>query len=84
MEIIDKTKEEQWRLGDVVKKDEYIAMIVQNNDEKYCLMDISTDTSSGYSTCRMALWGYPHETLKELQSANYVDWHKVNTKLVIE
>ena len=47
-------------------------------------MDISTDTSSGYSTCRMALWGYPHETLKELQSANYVDWHKVNTKLVIE
>lgn len=74
MKIVDKTKdkkEEQWQLGDVLKdKDGYKALIVQNDNKKYCLMDIDTCNTSNetYSTNDIDVYGNPCSSVEELYS----------------
>ena len=85
MEIVDKrTKKEEWYLGDVLvsKIGNLTGLIVQSNNGKYCLMDITPNESGNYSTS--SYYGYCCETLTELYSEMHKSWHKVNAKLVIE
>lgn len=48
MEITNK-RNEKWQLGDVlVDEDNHVGLIVKNDDEKYCLMDIDPDNKENY------------------------------------
>ncbi|MGV0057421.1 hypothetical protein ACQ5RW_00965 [Lactobacillus gasseri] len=88
MKIIDKTKdssEEQWQLGDVIKSNcGLLALIVQNDDLNYCLMNITSGYGNCYSTSPFGRASKLHSSLESLYLAYYPKWHKVNAKLVIE
>lgn len=87
MEIIDnRTKKEEWRLGDVLVSGsaQLTGLIVKDNNGKYCLIDITPDESENYSTMDSSYYGNCCETLTELYSEMHQSWHKVNAKLVIE
>ena len=88
MEIIDKTKdkkEEQWQLGDVlVTNTGNISLIVKNNYQKYCLMNIRPGVEWAYSTREDDIFLDSCETLEKLHKKFFPTWHKVNAKLVIE
>ena len=82
MEITNK-RNERWQLGDVlVDEDNHVGLIVKNDDEKYCLMDIDPDNKENYST--ISSYGDCCETLAEFYGEKHRYWHKVNAKLVIE
>ena len=87
MEIIDKrTEKEDWYLGDVLvsKIGNLTGLIVQSNNGKYCLIDITPNDTENYSTVDGSYYGNCCETLTELYSEMHKSWHKVNAKLVIE
>ena len=86
MEIIDnRTKEEQWQLGDVlVTNTGNISLIVKNNYQKYCLMDINPGVEWAYSTREDYIFLDSYASLDELYQSCFPIWHKVNAKLVIE
>lgn len=73
----------QWQLGDVLVDDySHVGLIVKNDDEKYCLIDIVPDNKGNYST--ISHYGNCYETLAEFYGVKHRYWHKVNAKLVIE
>ena len=85
MKVIDKRaeKNEDWNVGDVLVDDySHVGLIVKNDDEKYCLIDIVPDNKGNYST--ISYYGNCYETLAEFYGAKHRYWHKVNAKLVIE
>ncbi len=86
MEIIDKTKKEEWHLGDVlVSKISHLkGLIVKNDNGKYCLIDITPDKPGNYSTMEGHYYGDSCENLTELYIKMGGNWHRVNAKLVIE
>ena len=88
MKVIDKTKdkkEEQWQLGDVlVTNTGNISLIVKNNYQKYCLMNINPGVEWAYSTREDDIFLDSCETLEKLHKKCFPTWHKVNAKLVIE
>jgi hypothetical protein len=90
MKIIDKTndkQEEQWQLGDVLKdKEEHKALIVKDNNDSYCLMDISpeSDIKEQYSIKDGNIYEWPCSSLDRLYRDHSNSWHNVNAKLVIE
>lgn len=87
MEVVDKRKgKEDWYLGDVLvsKVGNLIGLIVQSNNGKYCLIDITPNKAKNYSTMDDSYYGNCCGTLKELYSEMHKSWHKVNAKLVIE
>ena len=87
MEIIDnRTKKEEWRLGDVLVSGsaQLTGLIVKDNNGKYCLIDITPDESGNYSTMEGCYYGDSCENLAELYCKMGPNWHKVNAELVIE
>ena len=69
-----KLKNKKWHLGDIVEDDEgHKAMIVQNNDWEYVLMNISSKDKDAFK-----IWGYfdCSDKLSTLQIRNF-EWHKV-------
>lgn len=87
MKIIDKTNQqkEQWQLGDVVKSNRgLLALIVQNDDLNYCLMNITPSYGNCYSTSPFCRASKLHSSLESLYLTYYPKWHKVNAKLIIE
>lgn len=86
MEVIDKSKNtlDVWELGDVITDGVNIALIVQNNDKDYCVMDITPFNKDIYKANLIGCFGRPEPTLKVLYQAFSSTWHKVNAKLVIE
>lgn len=69
-----KLAKKEWHLGDIVEDDEgHKAMIVQNNDWEYVLMNISSKDKYAFK-----IWGYfdCSDKLSTLQIRNS-EWHKV-------
>lgn len=87
MEVIDKRTERNndWQLGDVlVTNTGNIGLIVKNNYQKYCLMNINPGVEWAYSTNEGDIFANSYASLDELYQSCFSDWHKVNAKLVIE
>lgn len=87
MEVIDKLTERNndWQLGDVlVTNTGNIGLIVKNNYQKYCLMNINPGVEWAYSTREEDIFLDSCETLENLYKEFSPTWHKVNAKLVIE
>lgn len=87
MEVIDKRTERNndWQLGDVlVTNTGNIGLIVKNNYQKYCLMNINPGVEWAYSTREDDIFLGSCETLEKLYKKFFPTWHKVNAKLVIE
>ena len=81
--IVADKRNEKWRLGDVLVTKHYISLIVKDNNENYCLMNIGFD-GFGYSTDKLSIFGKPYKSLENLYQKAFPIWHKVNAKLVIE
>lgn len=76
-----KLEEEQWHLGDIVEDDDgYKAMIVQDNDLDYVLLNITPKNKNAFKISEYLDYS---DDLNVLQRDN-PEWHKVNIKLVIE
>lgn len=87
MKVIDKRTERNndWQLGDVlVTNTGNICLIVKNNYQKYCLMNINPGVEWAYSTREDDIFLASCETLENLYKKFSPTWHKVNAKLVIE
>lgn len=70
----EKLEEKQWHLGDIVKDDEdRRAMIVEDNDGDYVLMDINSKSENAFRINRFFSCA---DNLTELQDEN-PKWHKV-------
>lgn len=87
MEVIDKRTERNndWHVGDVlVTNTGNVGLIVKNNYQKYCLMNINPGVEWAYSTREDDVFLNCCETLEKLYKKFSPTWHKVNAKLVIE
>ena len=87
MKVIDKRAERNndWNVGDVlVTNTGNIGLIVKNNYQKYCLMNINPGVEWAYSTREDDIFLYSCETVEKLYKKFSPTWHKVNAKLVIE
>ena len=83
--VNDNNGNEQWQLGDVlVTNTGNISLIVKNNYQKYCLIDINPGVEGTYSTREDDIFLNSCETLEKLHKKFFPTWHKVNAKLVIE
>lgn len=79
--------DQDWNLGDIiVKKNDYstIAMIVQDDDENYCAMDISPNHVGTYSTDPSEISAGALDTIEEFKEEFSSDWKKVYSKLNIK
>lgn len=87
MKVIDKRAEKNndWNVGDVlVTNTGNIGLIVKNNYQKYCLMNINPGVEWAYSTREDDIFLDSCETVEKLYKKFSPTWHKVNAKLVIE
>lgn len=87
MKVIDKRAERNndWNVGDVlVTNTGNIGLIVKNNYQKYCLMNINPGVEWAYSTREDDIFSDSCETVEKLYKKFSPTWHKVNAKLVIE
>ena len=87
MKVIDKRAERNndWNVGDVlVTNTGNIGLIVKNNYQKYCLMNINPGEEWAYSTREDDIFLDSCETVEKLYKKFSPTWHKVNAKLVIE
>ncbi len=87
MKVIDKRAERNndWNVGDVlVTNTGNIGLIVKNNYQKYCLMNINPGVEWAYSTREDDIFLDSCETVEKLYKKFSPTWHKVNAKLVIE
>lgn len=87
MKVIDKRAERNndWNVGDVlVTNTGNIGLIVKNNYQKYCLMNINPCVEWAYSTREDDIFLDSCETVEKLYKKFSPTWHKVNAKLVIE
>ena len=83
--VNDNNGNEQWQLGDVlVTNTGNMSLIVKNNYQKYCLMDINPGVKWAYSTREDDIFLDSYASLDELYQSCFPSWHKVNAKLVIE
>ena len=72
---VKKLKNEKWHLGDIVEDDKgHKAMIVQDNDLDYVLMDVDSKNKNAFKI--YSHFGYSAE-LSTLQAANSRCWHKI-------
>lgn len=87
MKVINKRAERNndWNVGDVlVTNTGNIGLIVKNNYQKYCLMNINPGVEWAYSTREDDIFLDSCETVEKLYKKFSPTWHKVNAKLVIE
>ena len=87
MKVIDKRAERNndWNVGDVlVTNTGNIGLIVKNNYQKYCLMNINPGVEWAYSTREDDIFLDSCETVEKLYKKFSPTWYKVNAKLVIE
>lgn len=76
-----------WKLGDIIvrKNDpETIAMIVQDDDDQYCAMDISPNHVGTYSTHPSEINAGALETIEEFKEKFQDYWRKVDAELNIK
>ena len=74
--VNDNNGNEEWQLGDVLKRNSNndIGLIVENDMNEYCLVDITTNF----------IFINRYDNIADLQKDSREYWHKVNVKLVIE
>ena len=74
--VNDNNGNEEWQLGDVLKRNSNndIGLIVENDMNEYCLVDITTNF----------IFINRYDNIADLQKDSREYWHKVNAKLVIE
>ena len=78
MEIVDnRTKKEQWQLGDVVTDGINYGLVITDDSSDYMVLNFKGINQ--YTTVQSS----SYKSMKKLQDY-YSDWHKVNAKLVIE
>ena len=76
-----------WKLGDIIvrKNDpETIAMIVQDDDEQYCAMDISPNHVGTYSTNPSKINAGCCSSIDNFKKEFQDCWRKVNAELNIK
>lgn len=79
--------DQDWQLGDIiVRKNDHstIAMIVQDDDENYCAMDISPNHVGTYSTDPSEINAGALETIEEFKEEFSSAWKKVDAELNIK
>ena len=93
MKIETKKVVKEWKKGDVIVNEDgnYIALIVGDNHNKYCAMDINPDEdpSKAYTTDPDEIYIANNQTyfdsIEEMQDAFTIKgWHKVNAVLKID
>lgn len=69
-----KLEEKQWHLGDIVEEDEgHRAMIIQDNEGDYILMDIDPDCANAFQASEFFEYSSSLKILREISH----NWHKV-------
>lgn len=76
-------KAEEWHVGDVISDGQYshIAMIIQNANGNYVVMDI-VNPLDAFSLEGSSTWHDPFTTIEDLRD-NLSEWHKVDATLII-
>lgn len=83
--VNDNNGNEEWQTGDVLVTDTgNIGLIVKNNYQKYCVMNINSGVEWAYSSKEDDIFLDSCETLEGLYKKFSPAWHKVNAKLMIE
>lgn len=76
-------KAEEWHVGDVISDGQYshIAMIIQNANGNYVVMDI-VNPLDAFSLEGSSTWYDPFTTIEDLRD-NLSEWRKVDATLII-
>lgn len=83
---ISQTKDDsKWKLGDIiVSYHNDIAMIVRDDDDNYCAMDITPNHRDIYSTDPAEITAGCWDSLKGFKEEFQDDWKKVDAELNIK
>lgn len=79
--------DKDWKLGDIIMRKNNpstIAMIVQDDNENYCAMDITPNHVGTYSTDPSEINAGVCDTIEEFKEEFSSDWQKVDAELNIK